>query len=82
MATIIPIADLRNAASGAARADVADALLDADVTAGIATDGGAVTDTRGRALRDLRISVTDRCNFRCVYCMPKNVFDADFKFLP
>ncbi len=31
-------------------------------------------DTRGRALRDLRISVTDRCNFRCTYCMPKEVF--------
>src|SRR6185295_8618634 len=31
---------------------------------------------------DLRISVTDRCNFRCVYCMPKEVFDADYEFLP
>jgi GTP 3',8-cyclase len=43
---------------------------------------GPVADTRGRMLRDLRISVTDRCNFRCVYCMPKDVFDADFAFLP
>ena len=33
-------------------------------------------------MRDLRISVTDRCNFRCVYCMPREVFDADYKFLP
>jgi GTP 3',8-cyclase len=41
-----------------------------------------VADTRGRALRDLRISVTDRCNFRCVYCMPREVFDADYEFLP
>jgi cyclic pyranopterin phosphate synthase len=38
-------------------------------------------DTRGRALRDLRISVTDRCNFRCTYCMPKEVFGKDFQFL-
>ena len=41
-----------------------------------------LADTRGRALRDLRISVTDRCNFRCVYCMPRDVFDADYPFLP
>ena len=38
-------------------------------------------DTRNRGLRDLRISVTDRCNFRCVYCMPKSVFGAAYKFL-
>jgi cyclic pyranopterin phosphate synthase len=38
-------------------------------------------DRRGRRLRDLRISVTDRCNFRCVYCMPKEVFGADYAFL-
>ena len=43
---------------------------------------GPLADTRGRMLRDLRISVTDRCNFRCVYCMPKDVFDADYAFLP
>jgi cyclic pyranopterin phosphate synthase len=36
----------------------------------------------GRPLHDLRISVTDRCNFRCVYCMPKEVFGKDFQFLP
>jgi cyclic pyranopterin phosphate synthase len=41
----------------------------------------SVLDTRGRALRDLRISVTDRCDFRCVYCMPKEVFGRDFEFL-
>jgi cyclic pyranopterin phosphate synthase len=41
----------------------------------------AVLDTRGRAMRDLRISVTDRCNFRCRYCMPKEVFGSDFQFL-
>jgi len=41
----------------------------------------AVTDKRKRHLRDLRISVTDRCNFRCTYCMPKSVYDRNFKFL-
>ena len=40
-----------------------------------------VLDTRSRPLRDLRISVTDRCDFRCVYCMPKEVFGRDFQFL-
>jgi GTP 3',8-cyclase len=39
-------------------------------------------DRLGRPLRDLRISVTDRCNFRCVYCMPKEVFGRDYQFLP
>jgi cyclic pyranopterin phosphate synthase len=39
-------------------------------------------DTRGRPLRDLRISVTDRCNFRCVYCMPRDTFGPDYAFLP
>ncbi len=41
-----------------------------------------VIDTLGRPVRDLRISVTDRCNFRCVYCMPKEVFGHDHRFLP
>jgi GTP 3',8-cyclase len=41
-----------------------------------------LTDERGRNLRDLRISVTDRCNFRCSYCMPKEVFDEHHRFLP
>jgi cyclic pyranopterin phosphate synthase len=40
-----------------------------------------VKDALGRPLRDLRISVTDRCNFRCVYCMPKEVFGRDYPFL-
>ena len=39
-------------------------------------------DLLGRPLHDLRISVTDRCNFRCTYCMPKEVFGPDFAFLP
>src|SRR6185436_18973106 len=40
-----------------------------------------LTDTLNRPLRDLRISVTDRCNFRCVYCMPKEIFGPDYQFL-
>jgi GTP 3',8-cyclase len=40
-----------------------------------------VTDTLGRPLHDLRISVTDRCNFRCVYCMPKEVFGRGYRFM-
>lgn len=55
-------------------------------------DGGAagarrgpeepLLDARRRPLHDLRISVTDRCNFRCTYCMPREVFDADYTFMP
>src|SRR5579863_10355899 len=44
--------------------------------------GAHIEDSLGRPLRDLRISVTDRCNFRCTYCMPKEVFGRDFHFLP
>ncbi|WP_218511416.1 GTP 3',8-cyclase MoaA [Variovorax sp. dw_308] len=43
---------------------------------------GHLEDRLGRPLTDLRISVTDRCNFRCSYCMPKEVFDKDYKYLP
>ena len=42
---------------------------------------GMITDTQKRQLRDLRISVTDRCNFRCIYCMPKEIFGKDFSFM-
>jgi len=45
------------------------------------TAGSGTADRLGRPLRDLRISVTDRCNFRCVYCMPKEVFGNDYQFL-
>ncbi len=49
----------------------------------IAFDGRpGLADTMGRSLRDLRISVTDRCNFRCTYCMPKEIYGRDFEFLP
>ncbi len=44
--------------------------------------GGVLRDTLARELHDLRISVTDRCNFRCVYCMPREVFDSSYRFLP
>ena len=47
-----------------------------------ATDRGLVTDTLGRSVRDLRVSVTDRCNFRCPYCMPAELFGERYQFLP
>ena len=43
---------------------------------------GRVQDKFQRPLKDLRISVTDRCNFRCTYCMPKEVFDSNYQYLP
>jgi cyclic pyranopterin phosphate synthase len=67
----IPLRDLRVARDPLLAAPPADASVD-----------GPPVDTRGRALHDLRISVTDRCNFRCVYCMPKDVFGRDYPFLP
>jgi cyclic pyranopterin phosphate synthase len=48
----------------------------------VRTAGRAIADQLGRPLHDLRISVTDRCNFRCTYCMPKEIFGPDFAFLP
>lgn len=68
--SIIPLADLRYAASVP------------HVPAHAAPPSGLLADRLGRPLRDLRISVTDRCNFRCSYCMPKDVFDKHYKFLP
>ena len=65
--TIIPIADVRTLRIPARKAPA---------------DERAPVDTRGRRIHDLRISVTDRCNFRCTYCMPKEVFDAHYAFLP
>ncbi len=68
--TVIPLADLRYAA--------ARPVVPTDAPA----PSGLLSDRLGRPLRDLRISVTDRCNFRCSYCMPKEVFDRDYRFLP
>ena len=48
----------------------------------ITTETTALTDSLGRPIRDLRISVIDRCNFRCVYCMPRETFGANHQFLP
>ena len=45
-------------------------------------DEGSVTDKFNRGLRDLRVSVTDRCNFRCPYCMPAEIFGERYQFLP
>ena len=68
--TVIPLADLRYAAPVPAIPALAIPAT------------GLLSDGLGRPLRDLRISVTDRCNFRCSYCMPKEVFDRDYVFLP
>lgn len=67
---IIPLADLRYASRIPA------------VPAHLSAPTGLLNDTLGRPLRDLRISVTDRCNFRCNYCMPSEIFDKDYAFLP
>ena len=59
----------------------ASAIVTPD-TALLPPPGESLFDRRGRSVRDLRISVTDRCNFRCVYCMPREVFGDDYTFLP
>jgi GTP 3',8-cyclase len=56
-------------------------LPDVGSMAGSLAAPGRIADTLGRQVRDLRISVTDRCNFRCIYCMPKEVFGPDYEFL-
>ena len=56
--------------------------LPAEVPPQAVASTGLLSDARGRALHDLRISVTDRCNFRCNYCMPKEVFNKDYAYLP
>jgi len=68
--TFIPLADLRYAAEKPR------------IPEGATPPNGLLADRLGRPLRDLRISVTDRCNFRCSYCMPKEVFDKAYSFLP
>ncbi|HEX7436195.1 MAG TPA: GTP 3',8-cyclase MoaA [Caldimonas sp.] len=67
---VIPLADHRYAASRPR------------VPVQASAPSGHLADALGRPLRDLRISVTDRCNFRCGYCMPKEVFDKNYNFLP
>ena len=73
MVKFIPLADVRRAT----RAPLTSAAL-----APVVAPTGLLADSLGRTLRDLRISVTDRCNFRCVYCMPKDLFGPDYTFLP
>jgi cyclic pyranopterin phosphate synthase len=76
MKKIIPLADVRTFDPTARDAFVREAArttIDREM---------ALVDTRRRPMHDLRISVTDRCNFRCVYCMPKDVFGRDYPFLP
>jgi cyclic pyranopterin phosphate synthase len=53
-----------------------------DIPTLLETPDGHVADQLNRPLQDLRISITDRCNFRCVYCMPKQIFDKDYAYLP
>ena len=67
---IIPLADVRYASKVP------------PVPAHLSAPTGLLADTLGRPLRDLRISVTDRCNFRCSYCMPSEIFDKNYVFLP
>ncbi|MDK3021232.1 GTP 3',8-cyclase MoaA [Cupriavidus taiwanensis] len=71
--SVIPIFDLRDHRYRSMTPSIPGTLV---------APTGLVADRRGRPLHDLRISVTDRCNFRCVYCMPKEVFDKDYTFLP
>jgi len=62
--------------------DERDAGLHAPLPAPDGPAGAPLRDARSRPLRDLRISVTDRCNFRCTYCMPREVFDNSYAFMP
>ena len=72
---VLPLRDMRAVATDA----TAGTAHDITVLEGL---DGRVQDRLQRPLRDLRISVTDRCNFRCSYCMPKEIFDKDFPYLP
>ena len=67
---IIPLADIRYASRVP------------HIPLQLSAPNGILSDTLARPLRDLRISVTDRCNFRCSYCMPSEVFNKDYAFLP
>ena len=78
MASVIPLTDLRTVST----VDTREAFVRAAAQHTAPAADAPPVDTRGRLLHDLRISVTDRCNFRCVYCMPKDVYGRDFPFLP
>jgi cyclic pyranopterin phosphate synthase len=68
--SVYPLIDLRAAA------------LPLPPASDVASFDHSLLDVHARPLHDLRISVTDRCNFRCSYCMPKEVFDKDYAYLP
>ncbi|HTR58050.1 MAG TPA: GTP 3',8-cyclase MoaA [Casimicrobiaceae bacterium] len=72
MARVIPLADARTSSGALAHPSALPRVAPT----------GLLADVRGRRLRDLRVSVTDRCNFRCVYCMPRDAFGRDYPFLP
>ena len=74
---VFPLVDQRSAAQAHLRPTLRAGVPQQSITA-----NGLLSDSLGRPLRDLRISVTDRCNFRCSYCMPKEVFDKDYPYLP
>ncbi|MGE8319598.1 MAG: GTP 3',8-cyclase MoaA, partial [Comamonas sp.] len=74
---VIPLVDLRAADRGVAPMFPIPPIGDSD-----SWPPDLVPDQRHRLLHDLRISVTDRCNFRCSYCMPKDVFHKDYPYLP
>ena len=69
--TFVPVTDIRRMA-----------VRTPPFVAGPRPGTGVLLDRLGRPLTDLRISVTDRCNFRCSYCMPKEVFDSNYRYLP
>ena len=80
---VIPIISVGSNRSQGSRSALAEGVAGiAGVPTEIVAPTGVLLDRYERPLRDLRISVTDRCNFRCVYCMPKSVFGKDFAFLP
>ena len=83
MGAVDPTIDPAGRLSHRSSTSASDTPSDPTIPAGDAFDGlPGLPDRFGRALRDLRISVTDRCNFRCGYCMPAEVFGRDFAFLP
>ncbi|AOB33388.1 molybdenum cofactor biosynthesis protein MoeA [Bordetella sp. H567] len=82
MSKVIYLTDQRAAAAAGDAAPAGTAVLPPAGTAVLPPAGQPALDTRARPLRDLRISVTDRCNFRCTYCMPRDAFDSNHVFLP
>ncbi|CAB3786951.1 GTP 3',8-cyclase MoaA [Pararobbsia alpina] len=73
LSKVIPVADWRTLPLDRTAPDLSGPAV---------SPSGVLADARVRPLRDLRISVTDRCNFRCIYCMPKESFGKDHLFLP